>query len=78
MHLRALLHHCCLLGIICLLLQARETVILPYEIRESGRAFATGEPIAIESGKRLGAILYIRDSDNDADSDEDPDDDLDI
>lgn len=53
-------------------------MVLPYEVRESGGASSADDPIAIESGKRLGSILYIRDSDNDADSDEDPDDDLDI
>lgn len=52
--------------------------MLPYEPRKEDSAVAAGDLSAIESGQRLGTILYIRDSDNDADSDEDPDDDLDI
>ena len=61
-----------------LLLQARGTVILPYEVYQCDQASATEDAFGTERGGRLGKILYIRDSDNDADSDEDPDDDLDI
>ena len=59
-------------------MQARGTVVLPYEARKSNGEGAASELSVTESGQRLGTILYIRDSDNDADSDEDPDDDLDI
>lgn len=67
--------------------EARRKVQLPFEHQGEGAAYRTGDfrdylpPEAggtLEGGRRLGHILYVRDSASEYDSDEDPDDDLDL
>lgn len=67
---------------------ARARVSLPYEHQGQGARYDPGTDFrqylppeaggTAGGGRRLGHILYLRDSGSEADSDEDPDDDLDL